>query len=338
MGLPAHRLPGLPVSYRIDRTRDPSLTRSVEQALAPLAHSAWVGIRYGAERSIVDVTASPSRRARAELERIATAEDGLHLRASTDAVVPSRASLAPYSHGLTYLGHDERGLTMLLIVLREEPLGRFTEQDRELMRAAGEALAARLAEDPAPAPEAAQRRLRARSQAAFFVLTLDGAIDFSWLPEDAAAEHVRRDDERLALAPDLAGVVRGLTRTWEAADPSRATEGTAIYGTFIVRAVPMQGAAGLRAGVTVERLRTRDALAAASQFGFSAREFDVLALLLEGCETREIARVLKIAPTTASDHVKRMLLRTGCRNRVELVARTLGWGRGANAAAAGLPR
>jgi DNA-binding CsgD family transcriptional regulator len=326
------------VSYRIDRTRDPSLTRSVERALASLAHSAWVAIRYGAERSIVDVTASPSRRARGDLERIATAEDGFHLRAAADSVVSSRAVLAPFAHGLTYLGHDERGLTMLLVVLREEPLGRFTEQDRAVLRTAGDAIAEELAVAPPPAPEAAQRRIRSRSQSALFVLSPDGMIEYSWMPEDEPPEHVRRADDRLRLAPDLDAVVRDLTRAWDRADPANAPEGTAIYGTFIVRVLPLQGGDALRVGVTVERLRTRDALAAASQFGFSAREFDVLALLLEGCDTREIARVLKIAPTTASDHVKRMLLRTGCRNRVELVARTLGWARGAPAPGPSLPR
>jgi DNA-binding CsgD family transcriptional regulator len=306
--------------------------------LASLAYSAWVAIRYGAERSIVDVTASSSRRARGDLERIATAEDGLHLRAAADSVVSTRAPLVPYTHGLTYLGHDERGLTMLLVVVREDPLGRFTEQDRDVLRVAGEAIAKELAGAPPPAPEAAQRRIRSRSQSALFVLSPDGTIEYAWMPEDEPPEHVRRADDRLRLAPDLDAVVRDLTRTWDSEAPAKAAEGTAIYGTFIVRVLPLQGGGALRIGVTVERLRTRDALAAASQFGFSAREFDVLALLLEGCDTREIASVLKIAPTTASDHVKRMLLRTGCRNRVELVARTLGWARGAPAPGPLLPR
>jgi DNA-binding CsgD family transcriptional regulator len=38
-----------------------------------------------------------------------------------------------------------------------------------------------------------------------------------------------------------------------------------------------------------------------------------------------ISKMLHIAPSTATDHVKRMLVKTGSRNRAELVARALGW-------------
>jgi DNA-binding CsgD family transcriptional regulator len=49
----------------------------------------------------------------------------------------------------------------------------------------------------------------------------------------------------------------------------------------------------------------------------SAREREVLALLIEGAPNKEIARALGIAPRTAKFHVAAVLHKLGARNRVE---------------------
>ena len=54
----------------------------------------------------------------------------------------------------------------------------------------------------------------------------------------------------------------------------------------------------------------------------SSRELEVLALVLKGFGTPQIATALDIAESTAHDHVKRMMLKTRARNRVELAAKT----------------
>jgi DNA-binding CsgD family transcriptional regulator len=88
--------------------------------------------------------------------------------------------------------------------------------------------------------------------------------------------------------------------------------------------MPLIGTAGF--AVTIERIKARNAIEGARRrFSLSPREIDVLALVLEGCDTPAVAVRLHIARSTANDHVKRMLAKTGSRNRAELVARVLGW-------------
>jgi DNA-binding CsgD family transcriptional regulator len=54
------------------------------------------------------------------------------------------------------------------------------------------------------------------------------------------------------------------------------------------------------------------------------RESEVLALVCEGLDTREIARRMVVSDHTASDHLKAILAKTGARTRQILLARGLG--------------
>ena len=56
----------------------------------------------------------------------------------------------------------------------------------------------------------------------------------------------------------------------------------------------------------------------------SPREQEVLALVVRGLDSRTIAEQLVVAVTTAEDHVKALLAKTGCRTRQVLTARALG--------------
>lgn len=56
-------------------------------------------------------------------------------------------------------------------------------------------------------------------------------------------------------------------------------------------------------------------------FGLTQREREVLALLAEGTDTRQLARQLTISPYTVQDHVKSILAKTGATSRRALVAR-----------------
>jgi DNA-binding CsgD family transcriptional regulator len=58
--------------------------------------------------------------------------------------------------------------------------------------------------------------------------------------------------------------------------------------------------------------------------GLTARETEVLALLCEGLDTREIADRMVVSEHTASDHLKAILTKTGARTRQLLLARGLG--------------
>jgi DNA-binding CsgD family transcriptional regulator len=58
--------------------------------------------------------------------------------------------------------------------------------------------------------------------------------------------------------------------------------------------------------------------------GLTPRESEVLALLCEGLDTREIAGRMVVSEHTASDHLKAILAKTGARTRQLLLARGLG--------------
>ncbi len=62
----------------------------------------------------------------------------------------------------------------------------------------------------------------------------------------------------------------------------------------------------------------------ARSHGLSPREREVLALAVHGMDSRTIAGALVIAPTTAEDHLKALLAKTGAPSRQVLIARALG--------------
>jgi DNA-binding CsgD family transcriptional regulator len=96
-------------------------------------------------------------------------------------------------------------------------------------------------------------------------------------------------------------------------------------GSVLVRVLPLAGGKSPRYAVLVERFRIRASLrAVASRYALSKREHEALALVVKGAKNSEIASRLQIAPSTAVFHVKRLMAKTGARNRAELVAKVVG--------------
>lgn len=77
--------------------------------------------------------------------------------------------------------------------------------------------------------------------------------------------------------------------------------------------------------MTIERSTTADRLdVLARASALSARERDVLAVLAEGADTRDVATRLFVSPNTVQDHLKSILAKTGSHSRRELHARAVG--------------
>lgn len=105
-------------------------------------------------------------------------------------------------------------------------------------------------------------------------------------------------------------------------------------GSLLVRVIPIlvTTVAPVRLCVVLlERYHSRDYLSyAVKRFGMSRREQEVLKLALDGQSAAEIADALSIATSTAEDHLRRLLIKTGARNRADMIARVLGWGAGSS--------
>jgi DNA-binding CsgD family transcriptional regulator len=176
--------------------------------------------------------------------------------------------------------------------------------------------------------QSAQERTAERANAAQFVLTRDYAVESRWIPDDDPNDVLQSILELAgeSLPPVVEKAVRDVTASWTD-DPGTWQPDTVVPLPFmVVRVAPLTGSAGPKIGVLVERYRSRNPLRhAAEKFGMSSRELEVLSLVLKGFGTPQIATALDIAESTAHDHIKRMMLKTRARNRVELAAKALGW-------------
>ena len=228
--------------------------------------------------------------------------------------------------GLVAVYGVDRTIFGLAIVARPRP---FTVEERKLLEAtlrSGSELMRRLS--TFEGEQSAQERTAERASPAQFVLTRDYAIESKWIPSDDPTDVLQNILELAedTLPPVVESAVRSVTASWTN-DPGTWEPGTIVPLPFmVVRVAPLAGVAGPKIGVLVERYRSRNPLRhAADKFAMSSRELEVLALVLKGFGTPQIATALDIAESTAHDHIKRMMLKTRARNRVELAAKTLGW-------------
>jgi DNA-binding NarL/FixJ family response regulator len=98
-----------------------------------------------------------------------------------------------------------------------------------------------------------------------------------------------------------------------------------LSSTLVLRLAPLSGSAGPAYAVFLERLEPRNILAdAASRYGLSSREIDVLALIFQGLTSSQIALQLFIAPTTVHAHVKNIARKTHSSKRTAILATILG--------------
>lgn len=111
------------------------------------------------------------------------------------------------------------------------------------------------------------------------------------------------------------------------AQPEESDEGVwraAIGASTAVRVFELSGGSSQAFAVTVERFALGDQVEnVANRFGLSARERQVLALVVKGLRNEEIARHLFISKSTAIFHVKQLLTKTSSRNRTEMVAKII---------------
>ncbi len=124
------------------------------------------------------------------------------------------------------------------------------------------------------------------------------------------------------LQPEVETFLRGIAGS-NALPPLRTTF---LDEEHVLRAARLVGSGGTMFVLTVELDRNRESLSrAARRHLLTRRETSVLKLILDGLSTGEIAETLGISEHTVQGYFKRLLSKTGARNRVSMVARILDW-------------
>lgn len=120
--------------------------------------------------------------------------------------------------------------------------------------------------------------------------------------------------------------VRRFCSDWDWTDPQRCASGAfSPVPHVLLHVTPLASDDGIYAAVDVQHLKARSIENAMSEYALTDREGDVLKLMLAGFRANEIGEALTIAESTVREHVKHVLVKTGSRNRVQMIARVLGY-------------
>ncbi|MBV8150807.1 MAG: helix-turn-helix transcriptional regulator [Candidatus Eremiobacteraeota bacterium] len=238
----------------------------------------------------------------------------------------TRLDVSPYRSSLTCVLGTPHRIYGILLVLRAAGEPSFNREDVTALEEVLEPATRGLSRLPAfDGEQAVAIRVSQRSFPAVFVLNRELTIEYAWSPyrEDDVLSTMLDLGDR--LPPAIETAVHNVTDSWTD-DPQTWQEAVAIPLPFVVvRVMPLKDTI-LKIGVLVERYLSRNPLQwAIRRFGMSEREVQVLGLLLQGKSSNEIAEALMIAESTVHDHIKRLLVKTRARNRVELAAKALGW-------------
>src|ERR1700677_4442190 len=95
-----------------------------------------------------------------------------------------------------------------------------------------------------------------------------------------------------------------------------------VNSTTVLRIMPLQGEPANAFAVVVEGHRGQSRrIEAATRYGLTRRETDVLRLLLDHKTSGQIAEELCIAESTVSDHLKSLYRKTNSKRRTELLTK-----------------
>lgn len=299
--------------------------RAIVELVARLvAFRAW---RFGRlqSKTLVSFCCGPDADERAEANRFLACYRRQQRR--TDQRPIAAVLDAVYPHAMTIALTVPDGGDAMLVLLRDAELGPFTAHDIQLL-----ALAKTLSEEAlnpeisaVDADPSTDEPLR-RAKPMLFILdrtyrTVMGNRN------DAAAEGTLGGPAFGMRLPELfETTIRELTTEW-AEDPTRPVNATAMPLPFLLlRINDLTSADGHFLAVTIEKTRRRNTLLrAAKRFFITPREREVVASLLDGRRTDEIAERLNITVSTVNDHIKKLIERTGASNRSQMLARVLGW-------------
>ena len=311
---------------------DPDRARAIASSIAATVQStAWALARYDDDGDVSEFVVDPNTVDGVLTPEVLETETALQMRevAGAPLVAPTKVSIAPLRFGMTAVFGRRQVIAATLVLARSASGGPFAAKDRAAIVAALDRTTEQLQKLSAFGGEqAAITQIEQRRAPAQFFLNERLEVEASWCPEgegDELLDAMLDADRRLPPAIDRA--VRAATRNWTD-NPTTWRESVSLPLPFlIVRVFPLlRPGAKPYVSVHVERYQARNALrTAVTRYQLSAREVEVLSLMLQGRGSIEIAHALSIAESTVNDHIKRLLAKTHARNRVDLAAKALGW-------------
>ena len=189
-------------------------------------------------------------------------------------------------------------------------------------------IAAAIASESIPSADGRRVSTSPSEECAFYLLTQALQVSFASQPQNASssdfAKLVAPHEGRLPVLFERA--VRRLTKCWDFSKvESCATKIAFPLPGIALSVAPMSGN-GVMIGVSIKlEVDRHPAAAAAAAYRLSPREREVLYALLDGRSVAGIAAMLKLAESTVSDHIARMIVKTNAHNRIEMAALLLGW-------------
>jgi DNA-binding CsgD family transcriptional regulator len=94
---------------------------------------------------------------------------------------------------------------------------------------------------------------------------------------------------------------------------------------LVIEGAPLEGASGSSVAITVRAAGPEEILDVLCRaYGLTQRERNLVALLLDGLSTRQLAHAMYISPYTVQDHLKAIFAKAGVRSRRELISQMAG--------------
>jgi len=174
------------------------------------------------------------------------------------------------------------------------------------------------------ASDGSQARMRAVRYSALIVINAACEVKTSFVEAQRSHETTRfLNGDETRLLPELEAAVKTMIAELER-DASETL--LLLAGERAMRLSPLKNAAEQQFALVIETDRNENCIArAASRYGLTRRQIEVLLLVLEGANAGEVARALGIAEYTAQGHIKALLEKTTSRNRAAMVAKVLDW-------------
>jgi DNA-binding CsgD family transcriptional regulator len=175
------------------------------------------------------------------------------------------------------------------------------------------------------ATDTTSARVRAAQYSALIIIDSACEVKTSFIQAQRSHEAVRfLSAGGTRLLPEIELPVRTMIDAMESSQGAETL--LLLAGERAMRLSPLVNVGEKLFALVVEADRNENCIArAASRYGLTKRQIEVLLLVLEGANAGNVAKALKIAEYTAQGHIKALLVKTESRNRATMIAKILDW-------------